>query len=261
MNFFDIVGPHLKDLTKNEQELFDFVLKHMDKIKGMSIREVASLAFVSTATFLRFVQKIGFAGYSEFTTVLKFTLLNQGKDKEEIQQAPFAATKNDYREDYIKNFVESDRVIQESKMRRVVNKLAESPDVFLFANGVSKHVTEYIYYQYVMAGFKVHFPRDKDYRRLMEKQVNNDSLVFILSYHGDDEEFVAMINKFLRRGADPMIVSVTQADNNLIQNMSDVNFYMFTDNIKVNEADITSHISMIAVMELILYQYIQQITE
>ena len=70
-----------------------------------------------------------------------------------------------------------------------------------------------------------------------------------------------MINKFLRRGADPMIVSVTQADNNLIQNMSDVNFYMFTDNIKVNEADITSHISMIAVMELILYQYIQQITK
>ena len=36
MNFFDIVGPHLKDLTKNEQELFDFVLKHMDKIRRTS---------------------------------------------------------------------------------------------------------------------------------------------------------------------------------------------------------------------------------
>ena len=66
-----------------------------------------------------------------------------------------------------------------------------------------------------------------------------------------------MINDFIQAGLNPMIVSVTEADNNVIQNMSDLNFYMFTDDIQVNETDITSHISMIAIMELLLYQYVE----
>lgn len=118
-------------------------------------------------------------------------------------------------------------------------------------------MTEYLYYLYSMAGLSVHFPRDKDYRRLAIQQVNDDSLVFILSYHGNNDEFVSMINDFIQAGLNPMIVSVTEADNNVIQNMSDLNFYMFTDDIQVNETDITSHISMIAIMELLLYQYVE----
>ena len=93
MNFFDIVGPHLADLTKNEQALFEFVIKNMQKIQGKSIREVSSLAYVSTATFLRFVQKIGFSGYSEFTTVIKFTLINQQQNAKE--KLPFTVKQSD----------------------------------------------------------------------------------------------------------------------------------------------------------------------
>ncbi|MEE6665138.1 MurR/RpiR family transcriptional regulator [Limosilactobacillus fermentum] len=255
MNFFDIIGPHLADLTKNEQALFEFVIKNMQKIQGKSIREVSSLAYVSTATFLRFVQKIGFSGYSEFTTVIKFTLINQQQNAKE--KLPFTVKQSDYREEYLKNIIEAVRVIQPAKLARVTAKLAEHPEVFFFANGVSKHMTEYLYYLYSMAGFSVHFPRDKDYRRLAIQQVNDDSLVFILSYHGNNDEFVSMINDFIQAGLNPMIVSVTEANNNVIQNMSDLNFYMFTDDIQVNETDITSHISMIAVMELLLYQYVE----
>lgn len=256
MNFFDIVGAHIAELSKNEQALFDFVIKHMAEINGKNIREVAALTYVSTATFLRFVQKIGFSGYSEFATVIKFTLVNQKQDPTG-QANPFTVNQSGYREEYLKNIIEAVRVIQADKLNRVTQKLAEHPEVFLFANGVAKHVTEYLYYLYSMAGFSVHFPRDKDYRRLAIQQVTDDSLVFILSYHGDNNEFVAMINAFSQRGVDPMIVSVTEADNNVIQNLSDLNFYMFTDDLKVNGTDITSHIAMVAIMELLLYQYVE----
>ena len=139
MNFFDIVGPHLADLTKNEQALFEFVIKNMQKIQGKSIREVSSLAYVSTATFLRFVQKIGFSGYSEFITIIKFTLINQQQNAKE--KLPFTVKQNDYREEYLKNIIEAVRVIQPAKLARVTAKLAEHPEVFFFANGVSKHMT------------------------------------------------------------------------------------------------------------------------
>ena len=93
MDFFNIVEPHLKELTENEHHLFEFVVQNMEKINGCSIREVASMAFVSTATFLRFVRKIGFSGFSEFTTVIKFTLMN----KHEESSNPFIVPQTDYR--------------------------------------------------------------------------------------------------------------------------------------------------------------------
>lgn len=100
----------------------------MQKIQGKSIREVSSLAYVSTATFLRFVQKIGFSGYSKFTTVIKFTLINQQQNAKE--KLPFTVKQNDYREEYLKNIIEAVRVIKPAKLARVTAKLAEHPEVF-----------------------------------------------------------------------------------------------------------------------------------
>ncbi len=100
----------------------------MQKIQGESIREVSSLAYVSTATFLRFVQKIGFSGYSKFTTVIKFTLINQQQNAKE--KLPFTVKQNDYREEYLKNIIEAVRVIKPAKLARVTAKLAEHPEVF-----------------------------------------------------------------------------------------------------------------------------------
>ena len=113
MNFFEIVNAHLSSLTNNEQALFDYVVKNMNQIKNQSIREVASETYVSTATFLRFVKKLGFVGFSEFTTVIKYTLLNN--DQTEEKPSPFTVAQTDYREEYLKNITESVRVVPISK--------------------------------------------------------------------------------------------------------------------------------------------------
>lgn len=253
MDFFTIVESHLNSLTENEHHLFDFVVQNMDQINGKSIREVAAMAYVSTATFLRFVRKIGFSGYSEFSTVIKFTLMN----KTDKVENPFNEPQTDYRADYVKNIDETVRVLKPEMMARVTKKMADHPHIFLFSKDTTKHLTEYIKYLYSMSGFDVTFPKDKDYRRLAERQINDNSLVFIMSFNGENEEFIRLINNLIRRGISPLIVSITGANRNTIQSLSDVNFYLFTDKITVNNTDIGSRISVIAVMELILYQYIE----
>lgn len=253
MNFFDIVDPHLTELSDNEHKLFDFVVHNMEQINGKSIREVAALAYVSTATFLRFVRKLGFSGFSEFTTVIKFTLIN----KNEKTENPFTVPQSDYRNEYSKNIEETIRVLKAEQLKRIAKKLSEHPDIFLFAKDTTKHLTEYIKYLYSMSGFNVHFPQDKDYRRLAERQISDNSLVFIMSYNDENKEFIKLINSLIRKRISPLLVSITGADNNTIQNLSDINFYLFTDEITVNDIDIGSRISFIAIMESILYQYIE----
>lgn len=255
MNFFEIVNPHLSSLTNNEQALFDYVVKNMNQIKNQSIREVAGETFVSTATFLRFVKKIGFAGFSEFTTVLKYTLLNDDQDTE--SDMPFTVSQTDYREEYLKNITESVRVVPTSKLHEITKLLSAHPKIYFFAKGVSKHATDYIYYLFIMAGFQVEFPREHSYRSVVRGQVQPDDLVFIMTYDGMDSEFLEMMNQMLRQTARPFLISITEPDNNTIQNLSDINLYIFSDAVRVNGTDISSRISTIALMELILYQYIE----
>ncbi|ANK66169.1 MurR/RpiR family transcriptional regulator [Loigolactobacillus backii] len=254
MNFFEIVSAHLSSLTKSEQSLFDYVIKNMDHIKTQSIREVAAETFVSTATFLRFVKKIGFSGFSEFTTVIKFTVLN---NKDEEKPSPFTVSQTDYREEYLKNITESVRVISAGKLHQITSKLAEHPRLFFFSKGVDKYATEYIHYLYTMAGFEVEYPRDHDFRAVACHQVKKDDVVFFLTYDGQDAEYLQMINEFVENGEKPLIISVTEPDNNTIQNLSDLNLYIFADDVSVYNTEISSRISTIAVMELILYQYIE----
>lgn len=68
----------------------------------------------------------------------------------------------------------------------------------------------------------------EDYEiKAMRHKISKDDVIMVLSYTGD--------NKSVLRGLDvlavatPTIVSFTRADNNVIQNMSDLNFYIFAD--------------------------------
>ncbi|TYC49686.1 MurR/RpiR family transcriptional regulator [Weissella muntiaci] len=253
MDFFEVVRDHLNSLSNNEQDLLDYVVKHMNEIQGMTIREAATATFTSTATFLRFVKKIGFSGYSEFVTVIKYTALNQVQER----KPNFSEEQIDYREAYLANIYESVRVIPIEKLNRITTKLAEHPDIYLFAKGISKHAAEYVNYIYSMAGFNVNFPSDFDYRGLAVKQVRSESLVFILTYDGNDPEWLQMLNDFECQKVQPMIVSITESNNNTLQSLSALNFYIFTDALNLNAHNVSSRISSVAIMELLLYQYIE----
>lgn len=253
MDFFEISSKNVETLTRNERALFDYVVKNMDAIKNQSIREVSAECFVSTTTFLRFVRKLGFTGYSEFTTVLKFTLFN----KAELKPSPFVIEQKKYREEYLKNIMESVRVLETTKIDTISKKLRNHPKIFIFAKGLNKNVARYVKYLYTTCGFLVEFPEDHEYRQALTPHIGKDDIVFILTYGGHDIELVQIAQKLRTLSNSPFLVSITSADNNVIQNLSDINLYIFADQVEMNNLDITSRISTIAIMELILYQYME----
>ena len=75
----------------------------------------------------------------------------------------------------------------------------------------------------------------------------------MLSYSGDSISVINEIEKIFAV-ATPTIISFTRADNNAVQNMSDLNFYVFADEINYEGIDCTSRVGMIAIMETLLYK-------
>ncbi len=77
----------------------------------------------------------------------------------------------------------------------------------------------------------------------------------VLSYSGDNADIIGQIEKIFSVST-PTIISITRADNNIIQNMSDLNFYVFADEVSYDGMDVTSRCGMIAILETLLYKRI-----
>lgn len=255
MNFFEIIKPYVEKLTKNEYTLLDYVIKHMAEIQNKSIREVAAACFVSTTTFLGFVRKIGFSGYSEFSTVIKYTVLNS--DKKADSDVTFVEKQSQYRNEYLKNIEETVRVLDERKLLKICQQMDKHPKLYFYAKGFSKYTTDYIEYLYTLNDFIVIFPKNYEQRKLAYRNIDQNDIIFVFDYEGEDDELIQLIQNLKSNTQFASLVSITGANNNTIQNMSDENLYLFTDELKINSVDMTSHVSLIVIMELLLYQYLE----
>jgi len=248
MNFYEQTSSAMNILTQNEQSILTYVVKNMHLVKKMSIRSLADICFVSTTTIFRFVKKLGYNGYAEFIDAI---------DKTEAETRkiviPSIVENDNYRDSYLKNVMEAVKVITDEKIEKFKTILSRNPDIYILATGLSKEVGLYFNRLLTTLGYNVYFPNEIYEKKMVLRKIKKDDVLLVLSYTGDNQTVIHEIETIFAI-ATPTIISFTRADNNPIQNMSDLNFYFFADEIEYEGIDITSRIGMIAIMETLLYR-------
>lgn len=255
MDFFDITSKHIQMLNNNEKELYNFIIHNMEDVKKATIRELAAKCYVSPTTIIRFLRKIGFSGYSDFIAILKYTDVDLVENHN-----PFVVSQDKYQIEYLKNIYESVRVLDKQKVERIMQLLEGKPRIVVMARGLNKSVGHYFEYLFSGLGFEVIFPEDHYFRKMLLNGIRNTDLVFFFSYGGEDMELIEDL-EHMNVKSKATIISITSANNNSVQNLSDINLYVFADYIQYRSVDMTSRISMIGIIELIAYRYMERLTK
>ncbi len=86
MNLIDKLDINRKKLSTNEISLLNYFLKIL-KNKSKKIKDIANETFNSTAYIVRFCQKLGFSGYSEFKNFLVFSYSNRNERNKEFTKS------------------------------------------------------------------------------------------------------------------------------------------------------------------------------
>lgn len=250
MDFYEKTSSAVSNLTTGEQEIFNYVIKNLHVVKNLSIRQLAEKCFVSTTTLFRFVKKLGYEGYNDFIDDVRET--EYASRKIEI---PNIIAKDDYRDSYLKNVIEAVKVITDEKMEMFDKLMSRNPDVYILAEGLSSEVAEYVKRLLVSCGYNVEVPVEEYEFKSVLKKIKRDDILLALSYTGNNKSVIHNIERIFAIST-PKIISITRSDNNAIQNMSDLNFYVFADEIEYEGEDITSRIGMIAIIETLMYKRI-----
>ena len=252
LEFFETTNRNMPMLNQTERQLFDYVVKNMDEVKSMSIQKFAATHFLSTTTIFRFTQKLGFSGYSDFINSLLIT-----SHQTRPMEIPDVIQNKVYCEEYLKNIMEAVRVMPPKKIAQVQKVLSLRPNVYIFTDEDANDIGHYCEKLFIGAGLKTYFPEVGYQVQAALDNIEDDDLLIILSYAGREAKLVEMIERILFKKK-PFLLSVTRADNNIIQNMSDVNFYMFADEITMHGINLTSHVSILMIIELLIYDFISK---
>lgn len=250
MDFYEKTSSAVPNLTTGEQEIFNYVIKNLHVVKSLSIRQLAEKCFVSTTTLFRFVKKLGYEGYNDFIDDVRET--EYASRKIDI---PNIVARDDYRDSYLKNVIEAVKVITDEKMEMFDKLMSRNPDIYILAEGLSGEVAYYIKRLLVSCGYNVEVPKEEYEFKSVLKKIKRDDILLALSYNGNNQSVIHNIERIFAIST-PKIISITRSDNNAIQNMSDLNFYVFADEIEYEDEDITSRIGMIAIIETLMYKRI-----
>lgn len=245
MDFFDRTSSRIDTLTKNELKIYNYILDNMESMHKKTVRAIAKECFVSTSTILRLVRKIGFEGYNEMIIIIKYTLNLQATNTTTITEK-----KVKYKEEYAKNILESIRVIDDKLLIEVAEKINASNKLYIFSRGLMKSYGTHIEFLFELSGVDTYFANSSYFRKFYASNITADDFVIVIDYHGDDQELINIITKCKSNNC-KNILTITQANNNIMQNLSSYNFYYFSDETMKNGFDITSNVSVMAILELL----------
>jgi RpiR family glv operon transcriptional regulator len=118
-----LVQKKFDEFNENDMDIWRFIVSHKEICKKISIQQLAVFCHVSHTTILRFAKKLGFSGYSEMRSFLKWEdgvkVLYEEKDME----------KN------VDSFISQIRKMEEMDMTKVCQLIDQAEQIYINGSG------------------------------------------------------------------------------------------------------------------------------
>jgi len=182
MNFMDNIQLKRNTFTKNEAKACDKILEDLKLVQTCSIQDLSETIGVTKTTIMRFTQKIGYSGYSEFKYAV-INYVNSSENRKTNEEKGIAYGENAY--------ADTIRLIHhtadEKKMKELAKRIVKAKSVYL-AGMINSHVSAMqMYYSLLMFGIRGTVLDSSVAVRSVDMCVTKQDLVLIYSVSGKSE--------------------------------------------------------------------------
>lgn len=228
---------HIQRFSETELAIYKYIVANREKAAYLTIRELARENFVSTATILRFCEKTGCGGYSEFKEKIRGMLGEKlltppGGDVEEILQ-------------YFKRTCTG---AFEEMIEKAVAMIRQADRVYFVGMGASGTLGAYGARYFSNLGKFSSSIEDPYYPLLQDMQGN--VLVIALSVSGESGPIIDLLQNF--RSHNCKILSITNHSGSTIARMADRNIsYHLAEKRTDPYCNLTTQVPVIFLIEIL----------
>jgi len=249
MKLQEIINKNYSHLNDSDKYILNYILNNKEECINIAISKLAYKCNVSRTTILRFTQKLGFKGYSEFKVFLKW------ESEKNIEN------KNDYLEKFYFDLENNIKNLKEKDMSRICEIINKAERVFVYGTGTAQSVVakemKRVFlsihkYFYVIEG-------DTELKMLMSSLKSNDVLI-IISLSGERDYLIEVANELTSRGIE--YISITKLNNNQLARKTKNNIYVTTSIINLGNGNTNESMVLFSIVcEVLFREYLNYISE
>jgi RpiR family glv operon transcriptional regulator len=238
------------ELSETDHSIWAYVLKNKNAVRTMTINDVANACSVSRTTIMRFSQKLGFSGFSEFKYALK-------------QETDSVSSIFSQSEDIIlENHTFTINNLKQKDFSAICELISTAGRIFIYGSGdIQKLVCNYIKMLFLHSGVLVYnfdaiYINEEFYNLITE-----DDVVILITLSGDSESIEKIAKKLKNRNV--KTIAITKLKNSSMTKLSTENIYIYNSKVPLtadpnNLFESTSILFFVAEFLLIKYNQWQQ---
>ncbi|AYX90547.1 MurR/RpiR family transcriptional regulator [Staphylococcus cohnii] len=237
------INNNFNKLNENDLQIAHFINTHISDCKTMKIQDLAAYTHASNASIHRFTRKLGFDGYSDFKSYLKF-------ESEQVHQLP-SDSMNAFKQEIENTFTYLERIDYDL----VTDKIYQAETVYLYGTGVAQmNVAQeaqrilLTIHKNIIVLHDVH-----EFKMVLNKASDND-LFFIISLSGETDHLSDITNLLQLR--QKYFISITTLQDNTLAQKANYNIYVSSNTFYLtNGIDYSSFISYHIFFETLLRKF------
>ena len=209
------------NFTNHEKEVAGYILKHMDKIPGMSSTELAQASFTSKATVVRLSQKLGLTGYQEFRLKLVEEINQKNRLSKMLEGEPIT-DKSSYSDIihtlpviYDKAVTNTRLSLDKNTIIRINNFLKRAECIDIYGTGISYILAQSAVFKFATLGIECSAYESINAHYLAARS-NKKTIAFLISFTGANRTVIQMA-RYLREATNNYVVGIMGPHNQVIR--------------------------------------------
>lgn len=243
MLFENIIKRKKNSLGNLDWQICETINQNRDKMHDMSISDLAKLSFTSKSSVLRFSQKLGFTGYTDFKLLIDW----DAKSEDTLGNFSAKALGAD-----IESVLE--RVIQKNKAASFFDILHTKRNIYLLASSIDQRLqAEHLAKRFLKIGiFMITIPASpgSDISSTIVESLGPEDLLIVFSYSGENDNLKELLSIPVMNKVP--IISFTYGCSNWLEANSKINFFVETDD-KLSTVFYPSYVHIL--VDYLFYEY------
>lgn len=245
MRLDNLVQENYDRMGANDLRIWQYVCKHREECRHMSLHQLADAVQVSHTTVQRFLKLIGIDGYSEFKTFLKWDSLSQPVfDKRSIEENSF-------------NLNRTISSIQQADCSDLFYQMDQAKGLYAYGSGdIQKSAAKVLKDYLILAERLLHVIEGKEERLMAIQQMQPGDVVFLFSVSGNNP----VMNDYARELRDKgmILVAICQDGANDLSKLCQYYLPFFTQKIDIGRYGMNyySSVGMFPIAETLMLKYV-----
>lgn len=257
---------HNKDLfTPGERKIADFIIENPGRVKQFSSPELAEVLGISQSSIIKFAQKLGFKGFTNFKIALVEEWGQQSTErKNDVAYIHNEINSEDTFPDIAeKLMLEKQQALRDttqgldfSKLQQVVELIRHAGRVQITAIGGSSLIAKDLAYKLMKIGYPVMNEMDSHVQITVAQSLTAADVQIAISFSGSRREVQVAAETAKARGA--KIIALTSLQQSPLRQVADVTLDTIADGSKTHSSSIAVRTAQHTLIDLLFVCLLQQ---